>query len=40
MKKIIKESNIESSDKQYPVNKHDIIYPDVSAYKYVRAELE
>lgn len=40
MKKIIKENNIESSDKQYPVNKHDIIYPDGSAYQYVRSELE
>jgi len=40
MEKIIKENNIEPGDKKYPVNKHSIIYPDVSAYKYVRSELE
>ena len=40
MEKIIKDNNIEPGDKQYPVNKHDIIYPDVSAYQYVRSELE
>ena len=40
MEKIIKEQGIEKGDKEYPTNKYNVIYPDVTAYNFVKAELE
>ena len=40
MENIVKEQGIEKGSKEFPTNKYNVIYPDVTAYKFVKGELE